>query len=188
MCVPNVGKCVSLDISFQAVLVASVVLSRYGNDGLRLFFGSGGDFFGVGATIGLAMFTPMLLVSYVAGGSILALVSAETRTGFTCFAAVYLFDFIYIFQVQCMVCYGIVGTILVTCLKFLCFEPFFVFWVILKLFGNICLGKTKWRSEKRVAFTFDRQIGALVLLPFQSAILLDRFSCWAVHSLVNNNY
>lgn len=59
----------------------------------------------------------------------------------------------------------------------------FFFWVILKLFWNIWLGNTKWRSEKRVALTF-----ALVLLPFQSAILLDRFSCWAVHSLVNNNY
>ena len=51
-----------------------MALSKYGNDGLRLYFGVG-DFYGVGVTFGLAIVTPLVLLSYVAGGSILALVS-----------------------------------------------------------------------------------------------------------------
>ncbi len=50
-----------------------MVLAKYGNDGVRLYFGAS-DFFGVGVTFGLAMFTPLVLLSYVAGGSIFALV------------------------------------------------------------------------------------------------------------------
>ena len=59
---------------FQLLLVLIVLLAAFGNDGLRLTFGVE-DFLGVGASFGLAIVVPLILFSYLLGGSLFAMVS-----------------------------------------------------------------------------------------------------------------
>ena len=61
----------------QALLVATAILSYYGNGNSRLLFGVA-DFLGVGLTLGLALVTPLLLVTYLFDGNILLFVSIIT--------------------------------------------------------------------------------------------------------------
>lgn len=58
---------------FQAVLVTVVLLAAFGNDGHRLNFGIQ-DFLGVGTSLGLALATPLILMAYLFGGSLLVMV------------------------------------------------------------------------------------------------------------------
>lgn len=58
----------------QAVLVAIVLLTSFGNDGYRLTFGVQ-DFLGVGTSMGFAMVIPLVLFSYLLGGSLFVMVS-----------------------------------------------------------------------------------------------------------------
>jgi len=60
-------------------LACTAALAAYGNDGLRLNFGRR-DFLGVGVVLGLALFTPLLFLAYLMGGSLLALVRNNDST------------------------------------------------------------------------------------------------------------
>ena len=60
-------------LRFQAVLVTVVLLGAFGNDGHRLNFGIQ-DFLGVGTSLGLAFATPLVLLAYLFGGSLLVMV------------------------------------------------------------------------------------------------------------------
>ena len=51
-----------------------VLLAAFGNDGLRLTFGVE-DFLGVGTSLGLALVVPLILLSYILGGSLFVMVS-----------------------------------------------------------------------------------------------------------------
>ena len=51
-----------------------VILSYYGNEGGRLFFGLG-DFLGVGTSVGFAIVIPLVFVTYLGDGNILIFVS-----------------------------------------------------------------------------------------------------------------
>ena len=50
-----------------------VLLAAFGNDGHRLNFGIQ-DFLGVGTSLGLALATPLILLAYLFGGSLLVMV------------------------------------------------------------------------------------------------------------------
>lgn len=50
-----------------------VLLAAFGNDGLRLTFGVE-DFLGVGTSLGLAITVPLILLSYLLGGSLFVMV------------------------------------------------------------------------------------------------------------------
>ena len=50
-----------------------VLLGAFGNDGHRLNFGIQ-DFLGVGTSLGLALATPLVLLAYLFGGSLLVMV------------------------------------------------------------------------------------------------------------------
>ena len=69
---PNIAKSSNL-LCFQAVLVTVVLLAAFGNDGHRLNFGIQ-DFLGVGTSLGLALATPLVLMAYLFGGSLLVMV------------------------------------------------------------------------------------------------------------------
>ena len=58
---------------FQVLLVSIVLLAAFGNKGLRLTFGVE-DFLGVGVSFGLAIIVPLILLSYLLGGSLFAMV------------------------------------------------------------------------------------------------------------------
>lgn len=58
---------------FQAVLVTIVLLAALGNHGHRLKFGVE-DFLGVGTSLGLALTVPLILLTYILGGSLFVLV------------------------------------------------------------------------------------------------------------------
>ena len=59
---------------FQALLLAIVGLSYYGNEGTRLFFGLL-DYLGVGITVGFSIVIPLIFLSYLCDGNILIFVS-----------------------------------------------------------------------------------------------------------------
>ena len=61
-------------ILFQALLLAIVGLSYYGNEGTRLFFGLL-DYLGVGITVGFSIVIPLIFLSYLCDGNILIFVS-----------------------------------------------------------------------------------------------------------------
>ena len=54
-------------------MVTVVLLAAFGNDGHRLNFGIQ-DFLGVGTSLGLALATPLILMAYLFGGSLLVMV------------------------------------------------------------------------------------------------------------------
>ena len=58
----------------QAVLVSIVLLSYYGNEGGRLFFGLL-DYLGVGITVGFCIVVPLIFFTYLCDGNILIFVS-----------------------------------------------------------------------------------------------------------------
>ena len=58
------------------VLVTVVLLAAFGNDGHRLNFGIQ-DFLGVGTSLGLALATPLVLMAYLFGGSLLVMVRTD---------------------------------------------------------------------------------------------------------------
>ena len=60
-------------LCLQAILVTVVLLAAFGNDGHRLNFGIQ-DFLGVGTSLGLALATPLILLAYLFGGSLLVMV------------------------------------------------------------------------------------------------------------------
>ena len=72
---PNIAKCSNI-LCFQAVLVTVVLLAAFGNDGHRLNFGIQ-DFLGVGTSLGLALATPLVLMAYLFGGSLLVMVRTD---------------------------------------------------------------------------------------------------------------
>ena len=53
-----------------------VLLAAFGNDGHRLNFGIQ-DFLGVGTSLGLALATPLVLMAYLFGGSLLVMVRTD---------------------------------------------------------------------------------------------------------------
>ena len=63
-----------LILLFQALLLAIVGLSYYGNEGTRLFFGLL-DYLGVGITVGFSIVIPLIFLSYLCDGNILIFVS-----------------------------------------------------------------------------------------------------------------
>ena len=65
-----------LILLFQALLLAIVGLSYYGNEGTRLFFGLL-DYLGVGITVGFSIVIPLIFLSYLCDGNILIFVSGS---------------------------------------------------------------------------------------------------------------
>ena len=65
-------------VVLQAVLVAIVLLSYYGNEGGRLFFGLV-DYLGVGIAVGFSIVIPLIFLSYLCDGNILIFVSGNYK-------------------------------------------------------------------------------------------------------------
>ena len=62
----------------QLVLIAIVLLSYYGNEGGRLFFGLV-DYLGVGIAVGFSIVIPLIFLSYLCDGNILIFVSGNYK-------------------------------------------------------------------------------------------------------------
>ncbi|XP_040580014.1 uncharacterized protein [Lepeophtheirus salmonis] len=81
---PNVAVLKSplafLKILISATLTAILLLASYGNDGQRLSFGVE-DFLGVGASLGLALVVPLILIAYVFGGSLFVMEALLSMVG-----------------------------------------------------------------------------------------------------------
>ena len=72
---------------FQSLLVSIVVLSYFGNEGGRLYFGLQ-DYLGVGTAGGFSIIIPILLFTYIFDGSIFVLVNLHLMRHFTIFFAI----------------------------------------------------------------------------------------------------
>ena len=70
--------CLMPCVVLQAVLVAIVLLSYYGNEGGRLFFGLV-DYLGVGIAVGFSIVIPLIFLSYLCDGNILIFVSGNYK-------------------------------------------------------------------------------------------------------------